>query len=104
MPVFVRELSLKLTCLGQLCGGVGASHWRGRRWVRPRVLGCVSVVRSIRAAGVFVDDNDKTLTRGVIAPNAGVIGTAEPVVRGVEESMEHHGVWYTGEVPLGVAV
>jgi hypothetical protein len=42
--------------------------------------------------------------RGVIAPGAGVIGVAEPVVRGVEELLEHHRIWHAGEVPLRVPV
>jgi hypothetical protein len=66
--------------------------------------GSISITRSVRVVGVFIDDDHKALARGVIAPDAGVIGTAEPVIRGVEESLEHHGVRYAGEFPLGITL
>jgi hypothetical protein len=40
----------------------------------------------------------------VVAPDAGVIRVAEPVVRDVGEPLEHHRVRHTGEVPLRVPV
>jgi hypothetical protein len=56
----------------------------------------------VHAVGLVVDDHHKALTCGVIAPGARVVGAAEPVVRGVEELMEHHWVRHTGEVPLRI--
>jgi hypothetical protein len=53
---------------------------------------------------VFIDDDHETLRRRVVAPDAGIIGKTEAIVRGVEESLEHHEVQYTGEIPLGVAM
>jgi hypothetical protein len=53
---------------------------------------------------VFVDDDHEALECRVIAPDARVIRTAKPVVSSIEESSEHHGVWYAGEVPLGITV
>jgi hypothetical protein len=58
----------------------------------------------IRAICLVVDNHHKALTRGVIAPGAGVIGVAEPVVRGVEEPLEHHQIRHAGEVSLRVPV
>jgi hypothetical protein len=40
---------------------------------------------------VFIDNDDKTLVRGVIAPDAGVVTADELVVRGVEEPLEFTG-------------
>jgi hypothetical protein len=104
LPVLVRKLGLELARLGQLCSDVGASRRRGGRWVLPRVLGRVSVTRSIRAVSVLVDDDHEALAREVIASDARVIGAAIPVVCGVEEPLEHHGVRYTEEIPISVAV
>jgi hypothetical protein len=70
----------------------------------PRVLGRVSITRSVHAVGMFVSDDHKTFARGVIALDARVIVIAELVVRGVEEPLEHYKVRYTREVPLGVAM
>jgi hypothetical protein len=58
--------------------------------------------RRVHAVGLVVDDHHKALARGVLAPGAGVVGAAKPVVRGIEESLEHHWVWHAGEVPLRV--
>jgi hypothetical protein len=85
-----------------LCGDVRMSYRRGGWWVRLQVLGCVSVARSVCPVGMFVDGNHKALTCGVIASNVGVVGATEPVVRGVEELPEHHGVRFAGEVPRRV--
>jgi hypothetical protein len=41
----------------------------------------------------------RSTPRGVVAPGAGVVGVAEPVVRGVEEPPEHHRVRHAEEVP-----
>jgi hypothetical protein len=45
-----------------------------------------------RVGGVcwVVGDHDAAFPRGVVAPDAGVVGVAELVVRGVEEPLEHH--------------
>jgi hypothetical protein len=45
----------------------------------------------VRAVGLVVDNHHKALTRGVVASSARVVGVAEPVVRGVEELLEHTG-------------
>jgi hypothetical protein len=50
------------------------------------------------------DGDHEALARGIVATGAGGVGVAEPVVRGVEEPLEHHRVWYTREVPLCVPV
>jgi hypothetical protein len=44
----------------------------------------------VRAVGLVVDDHHEALTCRVVASGAGVVGVAEPVVRGVEEPLEHH--------------
>jgi hypothetical protein len=46
--------------------------------------------RRVRAIRLVIDDHNEALTRGVVAPGTGVVGVTEPVVRGVEESLEHH--------------
>jgi hypothetical protein len=56
----------------------------------------------VRSVGLVIDDHHEALTRGVIAPGAGVVGVAEPVVHDVEEPLEHHRVRHAGEVPLRV--
>jgi hypothetical protein len=68
--------------------------------------GNLSVASFCRISGVrlIVGDHDATLPRGVVAPSTGVIGVAEPVVRGVKEPPEHHWVGYTGEIPLRIPV
>jgi hypothetical protein len=53
---------------------------------------------------MFVDGDYKTLAHGVVASGTRVIVVAEPLVCGVEEPLEHHRVWYTREVPLGIPV
>jgi hypothetical protein len=34
----------------------------------------------VRAVRLVIDNHHEALTRGVVAPNAGVVGVAEPVV------------------------
>jgi hypothetical protein len=53
---------------------------------------------------LVVGEYDEALPRGVVAPGAGVVGVAEPVVRGVKKPPEHHWVRHAGEVPLRVPV
>jgi hypothetical protein len=69
-------------------------------------LGRVSVASPcpIRVVDLVIDNNHEALACWVIASRAGVIGASEPVVRGVEEPLEHHWVRYTGEVPLDIPV
>jgi hypothetical protein len=56
----------------------------------------------VRAVGLVIDDHHKAFARGVVAPDTGVVEVAEPVVRDIEKPLEHHWVWYAGEVPLCV--
>jgi hypothetical protein len=79
---------------------------RALEWSSSRVEGDLHVTSSCRVRGIrlVVGDHDKALPRGVVAPGAGVIGVAEPVVRGVKEPLEHRRVRYAGEVPLRVPV
>jgi hypothetical protein len=60
------------------------------------------VAGSCRVSGVrlIIGDHDATQPRGVVAPGAGVVGVAEPVVHGIEVQPEHYWVGYTGEIPL----
>jgi hypothetical protein len=58
----------------------------------------------IRAVRLVVNDHNEALMRGVVAPGTGVVGVAEPVVRGVEEPLEHHRVRHAGEVQPRVPV
>jgi hypothetical protein len=58
----------------------------------------------VRAIRLVVDDHLEALTRGVVAPGAGVVRVAELVVCGVEEPLEHHRIQHAGEVPLRVPV
>jgi hypothetical protein len=58
----------------------------------------------VRAVRLVIDNHHEALTRGVVAPNAGVVGVAEPVVCGVEEPLEHHQIRHAREVPLRVPV
>jgi hypothetical protein len=44
----------------------------------------------VRAVGLVVDDHHEALTCGVVTSNAGVVRVVEPVVRGVEEPLEHY--------------
>jgi hypothetical protein len=53
---------------------------------------------------MVVDNNHEALVCWVIASDAGVVGVTEPVVCGVEESLEHHWVRYAGEIRLGIPV
>jgi hypothetical protein len=59
-----------------------------------------------RASGIgwVVGDDSVALPRGVVAPGAGVVGAAEPVVRSVKETPEHDWVRHAGEVPFCIAV
>jgi hypothetical protein len=68
--------------------------------------GNLSVVgfRRVRGVHLVVGEHDEALPRGVVAPGAGVVGVAEPVVCGVEKPLEHHWVRHAGEVPLRVPV
>jgi hypothetical protein len=71
-----------------------------------RVGGNLSVAsfRCICGVCLVVGEHDAALPRGVIAPSAGVVGAAKPVVRSVEEPLEHHWVRHAEEVPLRVPV
>jgi hypothetical protein len=62
----------------------------------------VADFRRVRGVCLIVSEYDEALPRGVVAPGAGVVGVAEPVVCGVEKSPEHHRVRHAGEVPLRV--
>jgi hypothetical protein len=62
----------------------------------------VASTRRVCAIGLVVDDHHEALTCGVVATGDGVVGAAEPVVRGIEEPLEHHWVRHAGEVPLRV--
>jgi hypothetical protein len=62
----------------------------------------VASPRHARVVDLVVDNYHKALARGVVAPEAGVVGAAEPVVCGVEEPLEHYWVRHAGEVPLYV--
>jgi hypothetical protein len=53
---------------------------------------------------MFISDDHEALTCGVVAFDAGIVGAAKPVVRGVKEPLEHHRVRHAGEVPLGIPV
>jgi hypothetical protein len=59
---------------------------------------CVCAVRLV------IGDNHEAHTRGVIAPGAGLVGVAEPVVRGVKKPPEHHWVRHAREVSIRVPV
>jgi hypothetical protein len=61
--------------------------------------GNLSVARFCRISGIrlIVGDHDATLPRGDVAPDTGVVGVAEPVVRGVKEPPEHYWVGHTGK-------
>jgi hypothetical protein len=43
----------------------------------------------LRGIRLVVGKHDEALLRGVVAPGAGVVGVAEPVVRDIEELPEH---------------
>jgi hypothetical protein len=87
-------------------GEVGAHLARALVWSNSGIEGDLSVAsfRRVRGVCLVVGDHDEALPRGVVAPDAGVVGVAEPVVRGVEEPLEHHRVQYAVEVPLRVPV
>jgi hypothetical protein len=53
---------------------------------------------------VFIGDDHEALVCRIVAFDAGIVGAAEPVVCGVKERLEHHGVQHTREVPLGIPV
>jgi hypothetical protein len=88
-------------------GGEGGGAWsRSHARFSSQGRGNLSVAGSRHVSGVrwVVGDYDAALPRGVVAPGTGVVGVAEPVVRGVEEPPEHHWVRHTGEVPLRVSM
>jgi hypothetical protein len=87
-----------------LAGEVGARSAPGPGVIRFLGLGGFSVAspRHVRSVRLVVDDHHEALTRGVVAPGAGVVGVAERVVRDVEEPLEHHRVRHAGEVPFCV--
>jgi hypothetical protein len=64
----------------------------------------VAGFRRVRGVCLVAGEHDEALSCGVVAPGAGVVGVAEPVVRDVEEPLEHHWVRHAIEVPLRVPV
>jgi hypothetical protein len=58
----------------------------------------------VRVVCLVVSEYDEALPRGVVGPDAGVVGVAELVVRGIKKPPEHHWVGHAGEVPLRVPV
>jgi hypothetical protein len=62
----------------------------------------LSVAGAYHVGGVcwVVGNDDAALPHGIVAPSA----AAEPVVRGVEEPLEHYWVRHTGEVPLRISM
>jgi hypothetical protein len=84
----------------------GRTWPRALEWSSSRVEKGLSVASPchVRAVRLVVDDHDEALTCGVVAPGAGVVEVAEPVVRDVEEPLERHRVRHAGEVPLRVPV
>jgi hypothetical protein len=84
-----------------LAGEVGAHLAPSPGWSGSRVEGDFSVASSCRvhAVRVVVDDHNEALMHGVVAPGAGVVGVVEPVIRGIEEPLEHHRFRHAGEVP-----
>jgi hypothetical protein len=84
----------------------GRTWPRALEWPNSRVEGDLSVASFCRIRDVcpVVGHHDEALSRGVIAPDAEVVGVTEPVVRGIEEPLEHHRVRHAGEVPLRVPV
>jgi hypothetical protein len=88
---------------GEGGGALGLATWCSPV---PGPGGNLSVAGFCRVRGVFlvIGKHDEALPRGVIAPGAGVVGVAEPVVRGIEKPPEHHWVRHAGEVPLRVPV
>jgi hypothetical protein len=87
-------------------GEVGTHLARALVWSNSGIEGDLSVAnfRRVRGVCLVVGDHDEALPRGVVAPDVGVVGVAEPVVRGVEEPLEHHRFQYAVEVPLRVLV
>jgi hypothetical protein len=73
---------------GEEGGGLGPAPWRdpvpgpGNLFVA-----CFCRVRGVR---LVVGGYDEAFPRGIVDSGAGVVGVAKPVVRGVEESLEHH--------------
>jgi hypothetical protein len=64
----------------------------------------VTGFRRVRGVRLIVGEHDEALPCGVVAPDTGVVRAAEPVIRGIEEPLEHHWVRHAGEVPLRVLV
>jgi hypothetical protein len=88
-----------------LAGEVGARSAPGPGVVQfPGFGGLLHRPRRVHAVRLVVDDHNKALACGIIAPDAGVVGVAEPVVRSIEEPLEYHRVRHAGEVPLRVPV
>jgi hypothetical protein len=75
-------------------GEVGARSTPGSGAHSPLGLGGLSVASSRRACAVdhVTDGDHEALACGVIATSVGGVGAVEPVVREVEESLEHHRV------------
>jgi hypothetical protein len=69
----------------------------------PGVFSFASPCR-IRPAGHVADAAHEALSYGTVASGAGGVGVAEPVVRSVEEPLEHDRIWHTGEIPLRIPV
>jgi hypothetical protein len=57
-----------------------------------------------RPADQVADGDHEALARGVVASGAGVVGATQPVVRDIEELLEHHWVRHAREIPFCVPV
>jgi hypothetical protein len=57
-----------------------------------------------RAVDQVTNGDHEALACGVLASSTGVVGAAEPVVRGVKEPLKHHWVRNAGAVPLRIPV
>jgi hypothetical protein len=58
----------------------------------------------VRPVDQVANADHEALACGIVAFDAGGVGVAESVVRGVEEPLEHHRVWHAGEIPFRVPV
>jgi hypothetical protein len=81
LSVFLCELSLELAGLSHLCSNIRVTHRWGRWWVWLRVAWHIPVAYFVCSVSVFVDGKNEALTCGIVAPHAGVVIVAQPVVR-----------------------